>query len=128
MRKCGLFIYPAAPELAATPDGLIDSDTIVEVKCPFTGRLEKIKPGKNFTFLTKTDGQITMKTTHKYYYQVQGQLGITGAKTCIFIVHTKVDMLKILINFEKSMWEDEMVPTLRRFYRENFLKFIAAKL
>lgn len=35
--KCGLFVDDELPYLAATPDGLIGDDGIVEVKCPFSG-------------------------------------------------------------------------------------------
>ncbi|GBN25053.1 hypothetical protein AVEN_65053-1 [Araneus ventricosus] len=33
-RRCGLFVNPNIGYLAASPDGLIDDDGIVEVKCP----------------------------------------------------------------------------------------------
>lgn len=34
--KCGLFIHERLPFLAASPDGLIGKDGIIEVKCPAT--------------------------------------------------------------------------------------------
>ncbi|XP_046141668.1 uncharacterized protein LOC114881703 [Osmia bicornis bicornis] len=34
IRPCGLFIDASVPYLGATPDGIVDDDTIVEVKCP----------------------------------------------------------------------------------------------
>ena len=36
----------------ASPDGVIDSHTIDEEKCRFTGRKEKIRLGKHIPFLT----------------------------------------------------------------------------
>lgn len=34
VKKCGLFVDREYPYLAATPDGLVGEDTVVEVKCP----------------------------------------------------------------------------------------------
>lgn len=35
VRECGLFVHPELPFLGATPDGVIDADTIVEVRMGF---------------------------------------------------------------------------------------------
>lgn len=40
---CGLFIDSEIPFLAATPDGLVGNDTIVEIKCPFSAYKMRIK-------------------------------------------------------------------------------------
>jgi hypothetical protein len=37
VNKCGLFVDKKIPWLAASPDGLVDDDGIVEVKCPLSG-------------------------------------------------------------------------------------------
>jgi hypothetical protein len=37
IEPCGTIDHPTIPELAATPDGLIDSDAVFEAKCPTTG-------------------------------------------------------------------------------------------
>ena len=50
--KVGLCVNPNFPYLGASPDGLISEDTILEVKCPFAGRNNKIVPGKFFPFLS----------------------------------------------------------------------------
>ena len=52
--KChpvGLFIRPDFPFLGASPDGITDTDYLVEVKCPYSGRNIKVLPGKFFPFL-----------------------------------------------------------------------------
>ncbi|KAL4152748.1 hypothetical protein QTP88_000581 [Uroleucon formosanum] len=36
IQKCGLFIDERKPYLAATPDGLVENDFTVEIKCPFS--------------------------------------------------------------------------------------------
>ncbi|CAH2088145.1 unnamed protein product [Euphydryas editha] len=40
---CGLFIDSEIPFLAATPDGIIGNDTIVEIKCPLSAFKMSIK-------------------------------------------------------------------------------------
>lgn len=34
VNPCGLFLDPEVPGIAASPDGLIEDDYIVEIKCP----------------------------------------------------------------------------------------------
>jgi len=44
-----------------------------------------------FCFSVDGTGTYSLKQTHDYYYQVVGQLALSGAKFCDFIVWTKVD-------------------------------------
>lgn len=39
IERCGLFIDEEIPFLGASPDGLINDDGVVEIKCPFAARL-----------------------------------------------------------------------------------------
>lgn len=58
------------PFLGATPDALLYEDCLVEVKCPFSGRNEKILPGKHFRFLDYNEkNEIILKKTSNYYYR-----------------------------------------------------------
>jgi hypothetical protein len=36
--SCGLFVHEEYSFLGASPDGLIDEDSIIEIKCPFSAR------------------------------------------------------------------------------------------
>jgi hypothetical protein len=38
VKKYGLFIDKNKPFLAASPDGLINSNAILEIKCPYSAR------------------------------------------------------------------------------------------
>lgn len=38
VNRCGLFIDAQKPFLGASPDGLIENNGIVEIKCPFGAR------------------------------------------------------------------------------------------
>lgn len=95
IKECGLFVHKKYPFLAATPDGLIGDRGVVEVKCPFSAAkytpLEAIN-NKKIKFAFAEDSQLRLKRTHNYYYQVQGQLQITGREYCIFLVWTPLGM------------------------------------
>jgi hypothetical protein len=41
--SCGLFVDIEKTFLGASPDGLVDLDSIVEIKCPFAARNTDIK-------------------------------------------------------------------------------------
>jgi len=92
--KSGLVVSLEAPYLGASPDakvldaGCSDPFGLSEVKCPETKFL--VTPldacsDSNF-FLENIDGQPKLKRNHKYYAQVQGLMGVTGAQWCDFVV------------------------------------------
>lgn len=77
----GLILHKSLPFLAASPDGLINEDGILEVKCPF-----KMKPD-----YLDSKGKLMM--THNYSYQVQGLLEITNRPWCDFTIYNLGDLL-----------------------------------
>lgn len=38
VEESGLLISKTHPNLAASPDGLVGNDTVLEIKCPFTAK------------------------------------------------------------------------------------------
>ena len=48
---------------------------------------------KNYFCLRRNSMKVELKTTHEYYYQVQGLLCISDRSWCDFVVQTKVDIL-----------------------------------
>ena len=51
------FIHCDKPYIGASPDATVGEDAIVEVKCPYNGRNEKVEPSRHFSFLTYDDNQ-----------------------------------------------------------------------
>ena len=45
----------------------------------------------------------SLTKNHKYYYQVQGQLGITGTKWCDFVTYTFAGMCIERIYFDEDV-------------------------
>ena len=64
--------------MAATPDGLVGEDVVVEVRCPSTGRIEMIEPGPVFPFLEYQTSDTALKRSNSYFDQVQGQMFVTN--------------------------------------------------
>ena len=68
---CGLFIDDTVPQLAATPDGLVKDDTIVEVKCPESAKnLLPAEATEQFPAIRRIFRGDEMNKNHHYYYQV----------------------------------------------------------
>nr|XP_055056334.1 uncharacterized protein LOC129440816 isoform X2 [Misgurnus anguillicaudatus] len=88
---CGLIIHPDAPWLGASPDGVIFDPTecpqfgLVEIKCPNVKNIFDCK------YLQMDNGFLTLKKSHAYYYQVQGQLLVSGMQWCDFMVWAQDD-------------------------------------
>lgn len=59
------------------------------------------------------DGAIKLKKEHPYFYQIIGQLRITGRNICFFVVHTKNWTHIEKINYDGGFWETKMVNKLK---------------
>lgn len=68
--ECGIFIHEKL-RCGASPDGLIGSDGILEIKCPKTG--------------THIETLHKQTVPSQYYWQIQGQLWLTGRKWFDFV-------------------------------------------
>lgn len=120
--KNGLFIDAEDSRFAASPDGLIDDDGIVEVKNPYCAQDISAEEARakhpHLNYVDKRTGG--MKKTHIWYYQVQGQLHVTKRDYCIFALRTPQDIEYLRIERDDKFWETEMEPKLSAFY-ENCL-------
>ena len=80
---CGLFIDAELPYLGATPDGLIDTDGVVEIKCSYSAKDtflddKSIEQNTNLRRIFDRKDKNLMNKIHHYFYQVQGQLHVTN--------------------------------------------------
>ncbi|CAH2084538.1 unnamed protein product [Euphydryas editha] len=107
------------PYLAASPDGLLGSQTLIEVKCPYASRFKNITPN-TVPYLFKENSDLQLKTNSPYYYQIQGQLYCTGRDFCNLIVYTFKD-LKVIFVSRNDAFIVNMLMNLDSFY-ENYFK------
>ena len=114
--RSGLVVYKKEPVLACSPDGkVIDPGCtkqlgLVEIKCPETKFLvTPLEACSDSNFCCENiDGKCKLKVTHPYHAQVQGQMGITGAEWCDFVVYTKSKetVIKSWIHYASMAFED----------------------
>ncbi|XP_077085799.1 uncharacterized protein LOC143737818 [Siphateles boraxobius] len=106
--QCGFVVHPDAPHLGTSPDGRVYDPTenppfgLAEVKCPDVDDISQV------THTKFVNSQAKLKESHKYYWQVQGQLAITGLSWCDFITNTKTDITI------QRIWRDESLIVLMR--------------
>lgn len=96
--QTGFWVNPKFPFLGCSPDGLVGSDTVIEVKS-----LKILKQYSAETITSSTspvpksvlsrqcfkveNGKCVLKRSHSYFYQCQQILLVTGRKYCDFILH-----------------------------------------
>ncbi len=117
--------------LGASPDGILtcnDCDVkqrLIEIKC--------LSSKRNYTPVTAlilldicsktSDGNLKMNEDHKYYYQIQGQMGVTGITQCWFVAYTNKGIHPLLIDFDFDLWL-RMIQKLYDFYRYGYMHVI----
>lgn len=90
---CGFVIHPDTPWLGTSPDGVVFDPNestefgLVEIKCP------NCKSYVDYPHLKLKDGNLELKEGHGYFWQVQGQLLLTGLAWCDFVVFAEEDTL-----------------------------------
>ncbi|KAG5890893.1 hypothetical protein JTB14_002832 [Gonioctena quinquepunctata] len=72
VKKSGLQIHPQQQYLGASPDGLVEDDGLIEIKCPYTIRYNEPHQACRdnlIPYCDKDSGKL--KQNHPYFYQVQ---------------------------------------------------------
>jgi YqaJ-like viral recombinase domain len=140
VRAVGIFINEKWPHMGASPDGAAGENAIIEVKCLYAARFRQIfdfvaeRQGvdehgdpimENGKKKKKTDfsslcleifnGALRLKKDHNYFYQIQGQLAISGKEKCFFVAATDVDLFIEEIFPEPELWK-QMEKKLSAFY------------
>ena len=93
VKKCGFFVSKKFPQFGCSPDGIIPNEWLIEIKCPFLLKdttptdLSKLSTAqKRSFFLVETPYGVQLDKKHKYHYQCQWQMFVTGLKKLKFIV------------------------------------------
>ncbi|XP_078382523.1 uncharacterized protein LOC144665209 [Oculina patagonica] len=138
VKKCGLFINKENSFLHATPDFLVSCDCCGsgcgEVKCPVViidGNFEDYVKHKN-SCLERVNGNLELKKSHSYYYQVQQQLFSAPNLQYDDFVVCAIDKAKNIHLFVQRKYPDEqhwkfVVPKLETFWRICILPEIFAR-
>lgn len=123
----GLHISPEEPFLGASPDGIASckchGNRVVEIKCPSKHRnvrvvdIPTLDPSYHFQC---QNGQLKLKRSSKWFYQVQFQMGILGLHNCDFVIFTKCGIAIINIDFEDSVYAELKAKATRIFCERIF--------
>ena len=99
--------------------------SVVEFKCPYKIKGKSVIDAfKETDFLEERDGTIHLKTSHRYYSQVQCQMAVAKANKCFFCVWTGHGLLFVeSIAFDDTMWR-EAEQDLVLFYKNYVAKVL----
>ena len=97
--ECGFYTYQ--DWLGASPDGLIDNDGLIEIKCPYG-----LRHGGEFKPLSEQP---------HYHAQIQIQLFVTGRQWCDFYQWSPYDSKLERVNID-HVWLEESLEELYTFY------------
>ena len=117
----GLVLCNNYSYIDSSPDGLVSCESeqyFIEVKCPFKWRNNKIIEAcedKEFCCFIDDKGEIQLKKNHRYYTQIQGQMGVCKLSKCDFVIYTVTDFVVISVKFDKPFW-NSLLQQLKEFY------------
>jgi len=98
--ETGLVPHQTIPMAAASPDGLIGSDGLVEIKCPITA--------------THIETLLGQSTPGRYVTQMQWQMACTGRKWCDFVSFDPRMPESMQLFVERIARNDETISLLER--------------
>ena len=127
--ECGLVISQHLLILAGSPDArVVDFGCkrhfgLAEGNCPETKYyVTPLKACEDHSFCCEAvNGQCKLKRDHAYFAQVQGQMGVTGASWCDFIVFTKKGISVERTAFNLAYWA-ELRQKVASCYFAHFIK------
>lgn len=139
VKETGLW-YHNSSVLAASPDGLVDHNAVLEIKCPFTMRSVKNiktflqeqyiaekysgkrKGVKKVCITFDEEGSCLVDPDHDHYHQMQGQMFCTGRTLCYYVVWTSEDCISVPIP-QDAEWVEKKAPLLFLTYFQRYVPF-----
>ena len=130
VRTTGLFVSKSNPFLGCSPDGIasckcksVHADWLIEIKCPYSKRLLSPKEAAVQCGCTEQDGLWSLDKNHKYFSQIQGQLGIAGCSKCELIVFTTKGIHVIGVPFDVDYY-NYITAVLKHFVTQYYMSAV----
>lgn len=131
VEHCGIVVAPSVCWLGVSPDRKIydesakDKYGLMEIKCPYSYREKTPTEALNDkTFYVELlNGVPKLKRIHPYYLQIQGQMGVTGASWCDFVVYFQKGLIVERVQFDELLWQ-EVLEKLTNFYFKTLIKYM----
>lgn len=125
VHSSGLLLQPDLPFLGATPDAIICDNGktgLLEVKCPFAARDMTVAEAaiaiKDF-YVCKDGEEMHISERHDCFYQIQGQLLLSGLDFCDFVLFTRRDIYIERVHRDVQFIND-MIVKLHAFHDAHF--------
>lgn len=132
----GLIVHENENWLGASLDGIIDANTILEIKCPTAkkleahdGSLQKMIESNKYD-VKYANGKYILKETASglgYYYQVQIAMHCAKKTNCKFLVWTPNKQVIVDVPYNQR-WTEEHICHLKVVYFEHLLPAIATRI
>ena len=116
--------------LGASPDGIVDEDSVLEAKCPCTETNmieDAVNTSPNFCLKKTENGQYALKEEHVYWHQVQGEIYFSRRKFCYFVVWTSKDVVVLKIAKDET-WSKNITKLTQFYFEHLFLKVVEGQL
>jgi len=137
-RKCtvtqpGLMVSsdPLFPFIACSPDGIVTCSEcgvfLIEIKCLWKYRGMHPRLAAVFSGIVVKDDNdaLTVVPKHKYNYQMQMQMGVTGMQLCKLVIYTYKGIHSVDVQYDSVMYHD-IQSKLSDFYRTHFFQLLMA--
>ncbi|CAB3995533.1 Carboxypeptidase D [Paramuricea clavata] len=132
--ETGLVLSPDHGWVGASPDGIREchfcEDTLVEFKCPYTGR--DMDPKSAF-LLDTVGGAINeagfpyIRKNRIHYFQVQTGMAVCGLKQCDFVVFTNMGIYIAKVEFDEEFWKST-ISTVKLFYTKKIISALLLQI
>ena len=108
VEQVGFILHPTIPNFGGSPDGLVGTDGLVEIKCPSHG--------------VHLDYLRSKVVPRNYLLQMHGQMAVTGRRWCDWVSYDKafpmdLRMVEIHVDFDLDLW-GEIGPEISVFNAE----------
>lgn len=118
----GIFVSVDENWLSASPDGIINGDTVLEIKCPvpttkWSTLIELFHSKKYDVFINQAGNvELNVKGPKGFYMQVQLTMFCTGLKKCKLLIWLSPNDFKFIdVKYDETFVRDN-VNRLRSFY------------
>jgi len=105
VKEVGFVKHPTIEWLGASPDGIIDDETVIEIKCPYGKRNDKTPEFK------------TAAEQPHYYAQMQVEMICTERTKCLFYQWSNHGDSLETVEVD-AFWIADSIPKLHAFYDE----------
>lgn len=113
VQEVGFIEHPAVPMTGASPDGYVEEDGMIEIKCPNTA--------------THIDTLLTQKIPDKYIVQMQWQMACANRQWCDYVSFDPRMPEHLRLFVERIRRDDKRIGELERDVEE-FLEELDGKL